>query len=130
MFVTSGKCLLPNSCRLSTLFNRKLPVRKLARVSSILNFSILFEKENMNTASYYSSLTFLKCCLDDKMNSPIFSLMLPLVQALFSSTLLTKESEVQNRVKEAHRGLIKKANSIFAKGLLCVQNYSSLGESR
>lgn len=104
MFVTSGKCLLP-PCRLSTLFNRKLPVRKLARVSSILNFSILFEKENMNTASYYSSLTFLKCCLDDKMNSPIFSLMLPLVQALFSSTLLTKESEVQNRVKEAHRGL-------------------------
>ena len=59
----------------------------------------------MNTASYYSSLAFLKCCLDDKTNSPIFSLMLPLVQALFSSTPLTKESEVQNRVKETHRGL-------------------------
>ena len=104
MFFTSGKRLLP-PCRLSTLFNRKLPVRKLVRLSSILNFSILFEKENMNTASYYSSLAFLKCCLDDKMNSPIFSLMLPLVQALFSSTLLTKESEVQDRVEEAHGGL-------------------------
>ena len=104
MFFTLGKRLLP-PCRVSTLFNRKFPVRKLARLSSILNFSILFEKENMNTASYYSSLAFLKCCLDDKMNSPIFSLMLPLVQALFSSTLLTKESEAQDRVKEAHGGL-------------------------
>lgn len=85
---------------LSTLFNRKLPVRKTGKGFSILNFSILFEKENMNTASYYSSLTFLKCRLDDKMNSLHFLLMLPLVVALFSSTLLTKESEVQNRVKE------------------------------
>lgn len=103
-FFTPGKCLLP-PCRLSTLFNRKIPVRKLARLSSIIMyFSILFENKNMNITSYYSSLTFLKCCFDDKTTHFLLEAS-SWGRHYFHPHYMVEESEVQNRVKEAHRGL-------------------------